>query len=145
MVRGLPQEFAKLGFKKGWKEYKASLRKIKKKKTRVKSSTKKKKGGRKKVAKKKKNYRRGFNIMPTVFKFARLGSLLGTLAIYYRQRSGDTLNKVSRTVMAMGGINAADKFDSKLLLSIWSPFILTTAITALIPRINGFVKRLTRF
>jgi len=85
------------------------------------------------------------NIQATFFKIARIGSLVAPVAIYASQRSGSMTNKVARGIMALGGINTSDKFDAKLLMQMWLPFISTSALTSIIPRLNGIIKRLTRF
>jgi len=69
--KGLPAKYAKMGFKKGWKAYKASKKKTSR--TR-KASPPRRKGGRKTMARRKKR-RGGKSIANTAMKWIRIGAL----------------------------------------------------------------------
>lgn len=123
---GLPAKYAKMGFKKGWKAYKASK---KKKKTSPKKSTKKVNS---KVGK------RSFLSTSTIFKFLRLGSLIAPgIGEYNRTK------KIDEAFMAYSGwVPGYNRFDKATFLRMWTPFIMTNLITFGVQKLNGIIRGL---
>lgn len=122
---GLPKKYAKMGFKKGWKAYKAS-----KKKTKSKSSPKKTKSV-KKIGK-------SFLSASTIFKFLRLGSLIAPGVAEYQRTK-----KIPEAFMAYSGwVPGYNRFDMATFLRMWTPFIMTNLVTFGVGKLNGIIRRL---
>ena len=133
-MAGLPKSYIKkYGItKKAWREYRKSKRSRSKTK---KSNPNKKKGGKKMA-------RRSMFNLSSIFKYLRLAAFIAPALSYYSARSGDTKNRVSRTITAYAGINTADKFDLSVLAQMWLPLLMTSLVTVGIPKLNGIIRKL---
>jgi len=91
------------------------------------------KGGRK-VA-------RGFN-QQKLFRLARLAALLGPHAGVWLS-SADPMTKAAESVKMLSGFDMkTGQFNFQSLVQGYGPVLATTAVTALIPKINGLLKGL---
>lgn len=133
MGRGLPKKYAKMGFKKGWREYK----KVHNKTKRSRASNPSKKGGNK-MAKRS-------SIIPTFMKLIRLGSLAAPLASRMLQTASNQ-TKLDWILQDYTGYSLAGRdFKFDRMKTGWLPYIMTSLITHAIPKVNGMMKRLIRF
>jgi len=140
MPRGLPKTYAKMGFKKGWKAYRA---KHKKKASKPKS---KKRGGSRRMARKKKSRRSYGSIVPTFMKLIRVGSLVAPAVSRALRTDVSPKLRLTWAMMDYTGFNMDDgSFKADRLVRGWMPFISTSLITYAIPKVNSLIKRLIRF
>lgn len=140
MSKGLPKSIIKkYGItKKAWRIFKGNKRKPYKPKS---STVKQAKRRKRSVAKKRRSRRRGFGTQ-TIFKWLRIGSLIGTGAIRYTQVSGDPIRKLGYTMLFFAGMGDDNKFHADHFIRAWTPFVLTTAVTIGIGKLSGILRRL---
>ena len=138
MKPGLPKKYAKMGFKKGWREfkktpaYKASKGKPSKSKA-SKSKPKNKTGGRKRVG--------GFNTQK-IFKLIRIGALLVPAASIASQPVSGT-EKIEQGVRAYFGWSIRHgNFSWGRLAAGWMPYLASIGVTYGIPKIAGLIRGL---
>lgn len=141
-MRGLPKSYIKkYGIsKKAWAEYRKAKggrkRKVNKpKKTR--NITRRIRS----VAKKRRS-RRGGNLQATVFKWLRI-TALALPAVRAAAVPKAWQDKVTDIVELYSGYNAYYKtFKWESLAAGWAPFVVTSLITAAIPKIRGIISRI---
>lgn len=145
MAKGLPKWAIKEAKSRGAKNIFAYAWSLVKRKGRSRSSPKKRSNPRKRrsvrrIARKKKG-KRGRSWLPTIFKFIRLGSLVGTGLFKFSQMTGSTLDKAGRTLTAYGGWDGR-KFNAGLLAEMWLPYLGACLATYGIPKLVSLIRRL---
>lgn len=131
-MAGLPKKYAKMGFRKGWKAYKASKRKSYK---RPSGTTRSRRGTRT-------TKRSGFSTK-TLFKWLRLGALAAPGAYWAMQPGLDATSKISYALRSYTGYNLlSNTFTASRLKEGWLPFILTSLLSVGIGKLNGIIRRL---
>lgn len=82
----------------------------------------------------------------TLFKFIRLGALGGPALNRFSEMrakvSQDPIKAGGLTLISYGGIDSTMKFNPSLLGRMWIPYLVTSAITAGIPKITGMIRRI---
>jgi|TARA_Y100000296_G_scaffold58733_1_gene67706 hypothetical protein len=132
MRRGLTMAQAAASWKKKGSKPKPTRRRV------VKRAPKRKS---RKLARKKRTYRRknGFS-QAKMFSLIRKLSLIAP-GLGVAIGGGDARDKVARGILAYTGYNTAvQRYELEPLKNTYTPFIATTVITAVIPRLAGFVK-----
>jgi len=85
--------------------------------------------------------RNGFN-QQKLFKLARMAALLGPHAGVWLS-GADPMTKASESVKMLSGFDmSTGQFDMQSLVRGYGPLLATTAVTALVPKINGLLKGL---
>lgn len=132
MGRGLPKKYAKMGFKKGWKAYKASKR-GKTSSSKKKSGNPNSKGGRSLV--RGFSYRTFIPILKTV--------AFGAPAYYtWTRTGGGPEQKVNAVIEIYTGFNmSTGSFDFSKLSTGWMPLLTTSLVTAGISKLMGMIRR----
>ena len=137
MAKGLPKKYAKMGFKAGWKAYKAANP------TKFKGKQKKKKGGNPKTAKKN-NLRRAksFLNVNTLMKIDRAVAFLAprARAVMIPTTPHGKLDAYVATVSGYNMANGNWSWDS--LVKGWLPYLATSVVSKGIGKINGIIRRL---
>jgi len=122
-----------MGFKKGWRAYKATKRKSSSKR----KSSKKKGGNR---------MSKGRSMIPTFFKLIRLGSLVAPALSRALRTDASPKLRLTWALMDYTGFNMDDgSFKWNRLARGWMPYISTSIITHAVPKLNGMMKKLIRF
>lgn len=84
----------------------------------------------------------GKSIQRTVFKFIRIGALVGSGAVRYSQMTGDPMVKAGRTLISYGGMEYDGSFSWGLLSKMWAPFLAACGATYGIPKLIGIIRKL---
>ena len=135
---GLPKKYAKMGFKKGWRAYKASKRK-----TRRKTRTVRRSNPRRKPKAKKKMAKRGFLNTQTIFKLLRTAALLGPAAVKALEPGATIQKKLGNILEIYTGFDMdSGQWYAHRLAEGWLPFIATTAVTYGVGKLAGMIRRL---
>lgn len=127
---GLPKKYAKMGFKKGWKAYKASKGKSSKSKSKPKASNK---GGNTRVG------NSGFNTQK-IFKYLRIGALALPAASKIMQHgvNAGSLNAIAEDYTGFNMVSGT--FDYRKLAKGWGPYIAAIAVTYGVPKIGSMIR-----
>jgi len=139
MAKGLPKSLIKkYGIsKKAWRVFRG-----RKKKPRSRVSNPKTKRRTRNLARRKKRRRGGKSLQTTIFKWLRIGALVapGAVAVI----KGNTLEeKLTYPLAKYTGYEAWNqKFNLMQLVEGYGPFLATTLVTALIPKIVGIIRRI---
>lgn len=137
--KGLPAKYAKMGFKKGWKAYKAS-----KKKSPSRTRKTRRKGGRKTMARRYRRKRRGGgkSIARTAMKWIRVGALVAN-PVRIAMINASWEDKVTWIFQDYTGFNIQDgSFEAGRLAKGWGPYALACLTTYGIPKLASIIRRL---
>lgn len=137
-MAGLPKKYAKMGFKKGWKAYKASKKGTKTKaKSKKSRSRPKAKGGNRRMGKK-----GGFNTQK-IFKLVRIGALALPAVARMTDNRVSMEGRVRNALKAYTGYDIANKsFRLQDAAEGWMPFVAASLITYGVPKITGMIRGL---
>jgi len=94
------------------------------------------------MGKKRRSSRRSFLNFSTMAKFLRVGALLAPAGYAYISNSSGQAKLQAGLYMYTGYNIANGNFNPAKLLEGYGPFLLTSAITYGIPKINGMIRRL---
>ena len=83
----------------------------------------------------------GKSLQRTIFKWLRVGALVAP-GVIRAAAQGPWDKKLHAGVLGYAGINMDGKFDSRVLLNCWTPFLAVTAMTYGIPKIANILRRL---
>ncbi len=135
---GLPKKYAKMGFKKGWREFRKSKRK--RSKPKAKPKPKRRSSPKRKVSSVTK--RRSFLNTQTVMRLARVAALVGPAA-GIALGTGSARAKIRDALIAYTGYNIDNgSFNLARLGQGWLPFISTSLATVGISKLSGIIRRL---
>jgi len=113
-----------MGFKKGWRAYKAS-----KKSKKTSPKTKSKKVSRK--------MGKSFLSTNTIFKFIRLGALIAPA-----YNTARTHGIVGAFTDFAGYNEITQSFDMNTLKKAWMPFLMATLVTYGVQKLGGIIRRI---
>lgn len=97
------------------------------------------------MAKGKKKRRRGGgkSISRTVFKWLRVGSLLAPGAACFLEPGRDMRYKAIAALQLYTGYNLfTGTWSAEPLAKGWAPFIVTSILTAIVPKITSIIRRI---
>ena len=142
LPKGLPKSIIKkYGItKKAWRVYRGRKGKKRTRSTRRSSNPKRR---RKRNLPKTKRRTGGKNLQATVFKWLRIGSLVGPAvgeAIRWKDQPEEIFPQVLK--LYSGYYYPRGEFSFTWLKQGWMPFIATTLMTALVPKISGIIRRI---
>lgn len=123
--------------KKAWRIFKGRKRKTNKPRQTKKTRRRRKStGGNKRVT------RRGFLNTQSIFKWLRIGALLAPAAAR-ALGPGSADVKVKRILLDYTGYNMdTRRWRWDVMISAWTPFLVTSLMTYGIPKLTGIIRRL---
>lgn len=125
--------------KKAWSVFKGR----KKTKSKKRASPKKTYRRKRKIAKKR-SRRSGFGLS-SIYKYIRIGSVVGPPAIRFSQLKAmgkPTGEALGHAMMGMAGIGTDGQFHADLLGRMWVPALATQLVTRGVGKLSGIIRRL---